>query len=166
MKVSNKVYLALFTIATIVLSSVIKANPDSSDKLITVAEAQDPSESVLSPGAKLLAGDPNKNEFYILGKDETAPRQVMQVADNSRESAQRIGGAVADAINNPKKSHIPLQQNMAQKSKKTHMKPVTLVANDIKAALHKKHHARLAVNKRAKANKVALKRKARKHTTV
>jgi hypothetical protein len=43
-------------------------------------------ESVLPPGAKILAGDPAKNEFYILGKDETP--KARRIADRDSPHMQ------------------------------------------------------------------------------
>lgn len=41
--------------------------------------------SALTPGARLLAGDPAQNEFYILGKDEPDPK-INKPADAQLEN--------------------------------------------------------------------------------
>lgn len=42
------------------------------------------SNSPLLPGTKVVAGDPDKNEFYILAENEKPPIQTVQIAQKER----------------------------------------------------------------------------------
>lgn len=68
-------------------------------------------ESVLTPGARLVAGDLSKNEFFILGKDEPRPAigpkkaPVVEIAAlNKKETPkiiEKVKAAVEVAIRKP-----------------------------------------------------------------
>lgn len=48
-------------------------------------------ESVLTPGARLVAGDPAKNEFFILDKDDPNPIAVLeQIAKHESEITKAL----------------------------------------------------------------------------
>lgn len=122
-------------------------------------EPKDHYAALLTPGARLLAGEPGKNEFYILGNDEDAPRapavkklpqiQVKNVAAPSSPVVHRV---TSNTKLVPHKVHEQVAKTFALEkkvhlAKKTHewtsyeqaMKAFASNENWAKKAINTKH---------------------------
>lgn len=66
------------TLSMILMKAVLAAEP--SMESITAPSNED----VLTPGAKVIAGLPGKNDFYILGQNEKMPTELT---DKAKEDA-------------------------------------------------------------------------------
>lgn len=167
--VSNKLLIAL---SAVILTSIVQASPSSSldaSNLITLADASSDTspESMLTPGAKLIAGDSNKNEFFIVGKDDKEPvtaantekAEVVDMAANDveaskQETVTKVANAWHQAIHASKKEHVVVLPNVAK------------VEKVIPAA---KKHVKVAAKKQSKhavTVKVASKKKSMKSKMV
>lgn len=132
-----------------------------SANLVTVEDIVDNgAESVLTPGAKLVAGDAKKNEFYILGQNEASPKQTEtpEVATNdaTQAAAQNpplknakviVNSQIAEnaqAAANEFAADKPPVANKKVASQKAKLAPKFVVDKKIKAkvklAMSKKHH--------------------------
>lgn len=179
-KVSNKLLIAL---STVILTSIVQASPSSSlgaTNLITMADASSDSspEAMLTPGAKLIAGDPNKNEFFIIGTDDKEPvrpiniekpqikPEVIEMTTNDvqpdeQETVTKVGNALHHTMPTSKKSEAAILTKVA-KAEKKHVKTVAKKQNKhvlpAKVANKKQMHSKMVAMKKPVHTKIVNKK--------
>lgn len=104
--------------------------------LVQAATKQPIYESPLTPGARLLAGDLTKNEFFILGKDEPNPVGISQ------KRAPQVA-SVKEAKQKPSAASKPIALASVKKEKPL---PTQLISNK----KEKQRAIQLANNKKEK----------------
>lgn len=82
--------IVAFVAASLCASTLMAAQPADTAK-----------ESVLTPGARLIAGEMDKNEFYILGHNEPMPAQIVAKKKALEEAAQQKNMANQAKPKNP-----------------------------------------------------------------
>lgn len=97
---------------------------------------------VVAPGTRLVAGDPNQNEFYIIGKSDAstnvpAINQKRTIVANKTDIA-RIKIAISETLSRASKKKTMSKINVAMKTKKHKVARVKPISK-IKVALNKKH---------------------------
>jgi len=118
--VFSSIALAANTTTTAKSPAATSANQETKSAQVNTQaqnnDTQDPPETVVSPGARVIAGE-EKNEFFILDKNDPTPvvrpaamlyssatakgnvKEKSDLAANNKEAAADIGDEVEDTVN-------------------------------------------------------------------
>lgn len=145
--------LGLTTIMLVALFSITANARDSKSELYDTGALA--ARSALPPGAKLVAGNVHKNEFFILASPERA--RATPTTDAAPSSVEAPKSVEASKIAHAIKKQIATKQKAIHVA--LHKSHIVKAAKKVKS-----HHAIATHNKKAKApeKKIAHKRLAKK----
>lgn len=82
----------------------------------------EPAETVILPGSQIIAGNPDKNEFFIVGKDQPTPPALIAAQKLAEERVKPVQAAIDEAKKTIQEMKVPkLEKALGNRSHKVNI---------------------------------------------